>query len=230
MKKVDTMRESSMGEFGFKHLGTTITEDNTMKQDIMEKRAIYISKNNELLQELHFGHPKTKIWVNQVYNTSFYGAPLWDVSSQEYKRLEKTWNVSLRKMMSIPRAAHRYFLEPLSGKQHVVKSLKRRFLNFVSKVVVSEKKVLRDMLHAIRHDCRSVTGKNLRTLRLESERCACNVIVDQVPYSEVPKNAMWRVDFAAGILAIKSGDLALCNLSYSDLDFILEDVCCHHQS
>ena len=78
-----------------KHLGTTITDDNTMSQDILEKRAIYISKNNELLQELHFGHPKTKIWVNQVYNTSFYGAPLWDASSKEYEKLEKTWNVHI---------------------------------------------------------------------------------------------------------------------------------------
>ena len=211
-----------------KHLGTTITDDNTMSQDILEKRAIYISKNNELLQELHFGHPKTKIWVNQVYNTSFYGAPLWDASSKEYEKLEKTWNVSQRKMMSIPRAAHRYFIEPLSGKQHVVKSLKRRFTNFISKVTSNEKRVLRDMLHDIRHDCRSVTGKNIRILKLESEK-AHNVNIDQMPYSAVPKDANWRVNFAAKILAIKSGDLTLRNISYADLDSILEDVCCHQQ-
>ena len=125
-----------------KHLGTTITENNTMCQDILEKRAIYISKNNELLQELHFGHPKTKIWVNQVYNTSFYGAPLWDVSLQEYKKLEKSWNVSQRKMMSIPRATHRYFLEPLSGRQHVVKLLKKRFLRFAQSIKNSKEPVV----------------------------------------------------------------------------------------
>ena len=209
-----------------KHLGTTITDDNKMNRDILEKRAIYISKNNELLQELHFSHPKTKIWVNQVYNTSFYGAPLWDLSSREYEKLEKTWNVSQRKMIMIPRTAHRYFLEPLSGRPHVIKSLKKRFLNFISKVRLSEKKVLRDMLHEVGHDCRSVTGKNIRLLSLEADN---NGGIDLAPYSEAPDNAEWRIKLAAEIVAIKSGDLELCNISYGDLDSILEEVCCNQQ-
>ena len=67
-----------------KHLGSTITDNIKliMNQDIAEKRAIYIAKNNELIQEFHFAHLTTKIWANQVFNTSFYGAPLWDISTR----------------------------------------------------------------------------------------------------------------------------------------------------
>ena len=61
-----------------KHLGSTITDDIRcrMNQDLLEKRAMYIAKNNELLQEFHFAHPRTKIWANSVFNTTFYGSPL----------------------------------------------------------------------------------------------------------------------------------------------------------
>ena len=48
------------------HLGSTITDDCNcrMHQDTLEKRAIYISRNNELNQEFYFSHPKTKVWAN----------------------------------------------------------------------------------------------------------------------------------------------------------------------
>ena len=71
-----------------KHLGSTITDNirSIMNQDIAEKRGIYTAKNNELIQEFHFAHLKTKIWGNHVFNTSFYGAPLWDISTREFQR------------------------------------------------------------------------------------------------------------------------------------------------
>ena len=52
---------------------------------------MYIARHNELSQEFYYAHPKTKIWINNVYNTSLYGAPLWDMSSRNFKKLEKTW-------------------------------------------------------------------------------------------------------------------------------------------
>ena len=121
-----------------KHLCTTITSTNTggcsLDQDLIEKRARYIAKNKELRQAFHYAHPKTKVWINNVYNTSFYGAPLWDKSSRNFERLEKTWNVSIRMMLSLPRNTHRYFLEPLSETHHIVKSICNRFLKFVSNI------------------------------------------------------------------------------------------------
>ena len=61
-----------------------------MRQDTSEKRAMYIAKNNELNQEFHYTDPRTKIWLNNVYNSSFYGAPLWNLFDREFEKLEKT--------------------------------------------------------------------------------------------------------------------------------------------
>ena len=108
--------------------------DNAMLDLLLEKRAQYIAKSNELNQEFHYSHPKTKVWINNVYNSSFYGAPLWDMFSKNFERLEKTWNVSVRKMLSLPRNAHRYFLEPLAETPHITKCLWNRFVRFVTSI------------------------------------------------------------------------------------------------
>ena len=73
-----------------KHLGCRIGKRiHGMTQDLMEKRAIYINRLNELNQEFHFSHPRTKIMINNFFNTSFYGSQLWDLFSDEAVRLEK---------------------------------------------------------------------------------------------------------------------------------------------
>ena len=55
-----------------KHLGTVISNDpDVMVHDIMQKRAVYINRNNELIQEFHFAHASTRIKINNSFNTSF---------------------------------------------------------------------------------------------------------------------------------------------------------------
>ena len=45
-----------------KHLGITIENKiNGLKKDILVKRANFINKNNEIIQEFHFSHPETRI-------------------------------------------------------------------------------------------------------------------------------------------------------------------------
>ena len=63
-----------------KHLGNKFENKmDGMKQDLLEKRARYISRNMELIQEFSFAHPDTKLKVNQIYNYHFTGSPLWNL-------------------------------------------------------------------------------------------------------------------------------------------------------
>ena len=206
-----------------KHLGTTIRNDINcdMKQDLSEKRAAYIAKNNELNQEFHYAYPSTKIWVNNVYNSSFYGAPLWDLYSHDFEKLEKSWNVSQRIMLSLPRTTHRYFIEPLSRTKHIIKSIKNRFLSFVEKVRSSKKEVLRSVLRTIEYDCRSTTGRNIRKLKLETRQEEIN----DTPYAEIDMNDAWKIPLARDIVDIKSGKLTINDMSTQELEAIEELVC-----
>ena len=52
-----------------KHIGNKITTDkNIMSQDVKEKRAKYIGKNNEINKEFYFAHPRTKFQINSIWN------------------------------------------------------------------------------------------------------------------------------------------------------------------
>ena len=90
-----------------------------MQMDIKHKRAAYIAKNNELVQEFYFAHPKTRLEINSIYNYHFTGSPLWNLFCRETEMLYNTWNKSIRIMCDVPLRTHRYFLEPLAGSRHL---------------------------------------------------------------------------------------------------------------
>ena len=58
-----------------KHLGCKITDNtNGLSKEIMEQRAQYINRANELDQEFYFAHTSTRVLINNIFNTSFYGS------------------------------------------------------------------------------------------------------------------------------------------------------------
>ena len=79
-----------------KHLGHKISfKINGLSEDLMEKRATYINRVNELNQEFYFVNSSTKIMINNIFNSSFYSSQIWDLFSDEAIRLEKSWNIYL---------------------------------------------------------------------------------------------------------------------------------------
>ena len=141
------------------HLGNRISNDSKgMRRDVMEKRAPYVSKNNELRQELHYAHPKSIVKVNNIYNSHFYGSTLWDLQSKEVDMVQKTWNVSQRLMHKLNRKTHKYLIEPISETKHIMFHLHKRFCNFVLKLSSSKKLASRCLLSVLKNECQSVTG------------------------------------------------------------------------
>ena len=137
-----------------------------MTKDIKIKKASYIDKNCELLQEFMSSHPNTRFQTNVIYNSHFTGSPLWDLFSQEAKMLENTWNVSIRRMFELPYTTHRYLVEPVSGHLHLKKILIKRFLSFISDKLESQRKFYQSSNNIIQYDTRSITGSNIRKILL----------------------------------------------------------------
>ena len=126
------------------HLGTTFESNlDGLSSDILKKRATFIQKTNEILQEFKFATPGTKFHLNNIYNMSFNSSPLWDLFGESSASLEKTYNKALRMMWDIPMTSHRYILEPLSGETHLKFVLLKRFLNFENQVNNSPKSTLK---------------------------------------------------------------------------------------
>ena len=213
-----------------KHLGTVITNDqDVMASDIMQKRAIYINRNNELIQEFYFAHASKLIKMNNSFNTRFYGSVLWDLFSTEAKRLEKSWNVSLRKILRLPYNAHRHLLEPVTNTRHLITSLYSRYIKFVDKLYSSKKSAVRNLFNVVRNDCRSITGSNLRRIMLKTNRNSVEEInmndINNLVYQNTPNGCEWAIIMVKEIVEHNSGLLAVPGFNGLELADISNDVC-----
>ena len=121
----------------FYHFTLSLIQDGYSK-DTRIKRAQFIEKNCELIQEFGFAHPEVKTKINRIYNTSFPGSTLWDLTSRNVRLLENSWSVSVRHMWEFPNNSHRFFIEPLGG-IHIRSMLYSRYATFLQTAQKSSK-------------------------------------------------------------------------------------------
>ena len=212
-----------------KHLGNTInTGMDIRNKDVKNKRAAYISKNNDIIQEFHFAHPSTTAQLNRIQNSHFYGSVLWNLSSREVEQLEKTWNISVRRMFNLPRETHCYLIEPISGQDHAKTIMARRFLSFIQTIRSSKKQALKDLLRIVEFDTRSVTGRNLRTILLDTSVQDIRSLKSEhvtAKYRDMPINEQYRVDFIKELVDVKKNELEVQGFTYDELEDILQHLC-----
>ena len=195
----------------------------------MQKRASYINRNNELIQEFYFAHLMSKVKINNSFNTSFYGCVLWDLFGKESLRLEKTWNVSMRKLLNLPRNAHRYLIEPISNTRHIISSLYSRFVRFIDKIKSCNKSAILNLFHTIKHDCRSKTGSNLRKTMLRTGNDRVDDIrikdINRIVYQDIPNGSDWRIEMVKEIGEYNFGHITLPGFDRCEMADMLNFVC-----
>ena len=195
--------------------------------DVKTKRARFIQRNNEIIQEFHFSHPMTLTELNKVYNSHFYGSCLWDLNSDWVLKFENTWNIALRTMLILPRETHCYLLEPVSGQFYMRSLIASRFLSFITSIRNSKKESLRNLLRTIEYDTRSVTGRNLRKLLLQSGKQDIQSLLPQDginEFREIPVEEEYRIKFIWNIIELRQS-LSSTNLSLNEIENDLSFLC-----
>ena len=212
-----------------KHLGNSIS--NTMEGnqlDMRVKNASYIDKNNSLCQEFYFAHPKTKVQVNNIFNTHFSGSQLWKLGSREFEKLEAVYNKSIKIMCDLPYATHRFYIEPLSGVPHVSRTLVRRYLSFIEKIRNSKKIALKQLLDIAQKDFRMTTGSNLRTIMLLTGKNRIEdleALNEDFEYHTVDDDEKWKIDLVKELIDVRHDELTVEGLDMDELQEILEYLC-----
>lgn len=232
LKKPRTLKNLLLGDIKLpwvdsaKHLGNKITnaKKGILAQDVLEKRAAYISRNNELCQELHYAHPKTLVKVNNTFNSSFYGSTLWDLNSSEVERIYKTWNVSQRIMHGLDRKTHKYLIEPVSESRHIMHAMHKRFIKFFKNIDTSKKIALRGLFTKMKYDCQSRTGRNLRHLMLRydvdlMENIQCEILNQK--YVDIPPKELWRIHVIKEVIDVKHGLKVIPGFNNKELQELL---------
>ena len=199
---------------GGKYLGSRITSSmDGYAADTKIKRAQYIEKNCDLLQEFRFVHPQVKSKINMIYNSSFPGSILWDLTSRNVRMLENSWSVSVRYMWDLPNNSHRYFVEPLGG-THAKSMLMSRYVSFIQSAKRSAKLVVQQLLQMTKDNVETVTGKNIRYILTEldqSDIFKVNKISIKKKFKFAPIQPAdeWKVKFVKELTDVKQNVLSI---------------------
>ena len=183
----------------------------------------------ELQQEFSFAHPKSRFKANLIFNSHFTGSPLWDLFSDEARKLENSWNVSVRKTFDLPLQTHRYLIEPVSEHIHLKKLLLRRFISFLQQIMKSNKMVPKMLLKCVKNDTRSITGANIRKLLILTKKDNIDSIsakdIDDIEYEEIFNEDLWRVNVIKELTDVKFGQLNIEGFSDDEFKEILHYAC-----
>ena len=213
-----------------KHLGTNLdTHCNGMKKDMKVKRAMYIDKNNELIQEFGFAHPRSKFLANQIFNMHWTSSPIWDLFCYESQQIEFTYNYSVRKMFDLPRESHKFLIEPISNSRHLRFILMKRFLSFIQQIKKSKKVIPAKVLKWIKNDVQSVTGSNLRNIMLEVKKTNVDNLtmsdIDGLIYQPLSEENKVTVEFLKELINVKFDDMTVPGFTREEIHAIIRDLC-----
>ena len=130
-------------------------------KDENQKLASFIERNIEILQEFPEAHPEVKGKLNRIYNSSFPGSVLYELSSNSVSHLVNGWSVSTRNMWGVPRETHINMIEELGG-QHAESMLIIRYVKFLQNIIKLSKWAVQFLLQQVKIDLSTLTGRNIR--------------------------------------------------------------------
>lgn len=220
-----------------KYLGNKWTNTKeTLNDDVKIKRAKYIEKNCELIQEFFFVHPELLCKLNRIYNSSFTGSVLWDLTSRNVQMLCNSWSVSVRHMWKLPNETHRFFIEPLSG-IHAKNMLMTRFINFIQSIEKGHKSAPLYLLEKIRDDTMTVTGRNIKYIceELEEENISninINSVKKSFQFQAIPKDEEWKIGIVKELTDVKMNKLDISfdnnvSLEEAEIDDLIQWITTH---
>ena len=216
------------------HLGYTLSSDCSSANDVMEKRASFISRVYSLNQEFSFATPETRLQMCRLYNTAFYGSNCWEFSSEQLEKFSKTWNVNLRIMFELPRETHSWIVEELSGGKHFLQMIYSRFQKYLKVLKNNKRLFLRCLYDIVSGDVKTPTGSNVRKIFLDSGLDPRYTAKHQYSNWRVyPAADSWTVPLLTSLLELRANNWQVNfdaeeemeMLDDKEIDFMIAAVC-----
>lgn len=148
-----------------RHLGNFINSDLSDKSDCGAKISHFIGYVNKL--RVNFGHVQPTILCKlfKTFCCSFYGSPLWKYTSEQYSKLCTTWNVAVRKVLSLPYRTHTVLLGPLLRQPHIRHQLYIRDVRFIYNMFLSNNDIVKKCFSNAFYHSNSCIGEKLAFFR-----------------------------------------------------------------
>ena len=211
------------------HLGCTLDSENSMKNDIAIKRGKFIGKVNSLLQEFHFASKEVLMKVINTYTTSFYGSPIWDLYSASCDKLFKSWNVTMRNVLSVDRRTHRFLVEELSKQEHPRVMLASRLVSFYRAQLNSPKFRVRFLVRLAENDKRTVLGRSLDNIASECDQAldklTPKIVKAKLRHAVAPSGQEWKLPLASELYSLGCDEKSLLGFTCDEIDEMLQYIC-----
>ena len=203
-----------------KHLGNHLSSKLSLasyspetKTDILCKRAILFDKVHQVLQQFGNLEPKLVINLLSIYSTALYGSTLWQIDSEEYKKLIRSWNIAVKIIWELPHPTHVRLLEPLSPVPHLEAVLTGRYIGFIENLSKSAKPSVRMLFDLSNSDLSSQTGQNIGfLLGKHSKQTWGDLIrnhssIKKQVINPIPETEKWKAKIVEEIALIQKGFL-----------------------
>jgi hypothetical protein len=183
-------------------------------KDAKQKRGRYIERNCEIIQEFPTAHPDVKCKINRIYNSSFPGSVLYDMTSTSVSQLVNSWSVSIRHMWGLPLQAHRYLVEELGG-QHAQSMMINKYVNFLQSLKRSPKMCVQFLLQKVLKNVNTVTEKNVVYILGKTGHqynlltVTPSILRRSLKFCDIQEEDKWRAKMISEVTDIKQNVLTL---------------------
>ena len=137
------------------------------------------SQVHELKQAYGFYNPRLVCEVIRIFACSFYGSPLWSLSSEEHMKLCRSWNTVIKMVWDLPFATHKRFLESLYEVPHLQSMLHGRYIGFLDNLSATSKPHLQALYSMCIKDQSCNTGQNISHLLKTYELSDLNSMIKE---------------------------------------------------
>lgn len=152
--------------FSYTHLGHIITSRLDDADDILHRRSSYIGQVNNVVCYFDSLSWTVKLGLHKSYCSSIFGCELWALDSvRDIEKFCVAWRKGLRRVLSLPRAAHSHLLPLLSNSLPVYDEICKRSAKFIVSCQCSDNILVRAVVnYAIAARSKSVLGRNVMLL------------------------------------------------------------------
>ena len=133
-------------------------------KDLRIKKATFFDRVHSIKQEFGFCSKRILCELLRIYATSFYGSMIWNMQSEDYSKLIRSYNVAIKLLWELPHQAHKYFVEELTDGPHLQSMLHSRYIGFLRSLDCSHKAEVRLLYYVCRNNLLTVTGSNIKFL------------------------------------------------------------------
>ena len=200
------------------------------RTDLLQKRAILFDKVHKIQQQFGYYNPRLVFKLLSIYSTALYGSNLWQIDTDDYQKLIKSWNIAVKIIWDLPHPTHTGFLESLSPVPHLEAVLTGRYIGFIQNLWKSKKTLLSLIFSSCFQDLRSLTGQNLRfLLQKHGKLSLADLIADRVVIKKsrvypLPDEEVWKTKIIEDICLLKKDELEVA-FDLENLEDILQHIC-----